>query len=213
VGNVFFDISNADLTVTPTNPSLSNLLLSSTTATTTINSCRSYTGRVTVDVPAPAGGMLVTLQNGNGAATLPASVLVPAGQTTATFKFSGKPVASAVTGNVIATGGGTSVTRALTVGPPRASLVVLSPNPVKGGQSASGTVFIECAAPAGGLPVTLSSTVPTVATPAAVKITIPAGATRGTFTTTTKAVTATKYAYITATAGGKKVQTRLVVDP
>ncbi len=213
VGNVFFDISNADLTVTHTDPALSNLLLSNTTAATTINSCRSYTGRVTLDVPAPSGGTLVTLQNGNGAATLPASVLVPAGQTTAAFKFSGKPVASAVTGNVIATGGGTSVTRALTVGPPRASLVVLSPNPVKGGQSASGTVFIECAAPSGGLPVTLSSTVPSVATPAAARIVIPAGATRGTFTTTTKVVTATKYAYIAATAGGKKVQTRLVIDP
>ena len=81
------------------------------------------------------------------------------------------------------------------------------------GQRASGTVFIECAAPSGGLPVTLSSTAPTIATPASAKIVIPAGATRGTFVTTTKAVTATKYVYIGAEAGGRKVQTRLVVDP
>ena len=213
VGNIFFDISNADVKVTHTDPALSNLMLSSTTATTTINSCRSYTGRVTVDAPAPAGGTLVTIQNGNAAATLPASVLVPAGKTTATFQFSGKAVASPVTGTVVATGGGTSVSRALTVGPPRATLVVLSPNPVKGGKSASGTVFIECAAPAGGLPVTLSSTAPTIAAPTVGRIVIPAGATRGTFVTATKVVPATKYVYIGATGGGTKVQTRLVVDP
>lgn len=213
VGNIFFDISNADVKVTHTDPALSNFLLSSTTATTTITSCGSYTGRVTVDAPAPGGGTLVTLKNSNPAATLPASVLVPAGKTTATFQFNGKPVASPVTGNVVATGGGTSVTRALTVGPPRANLVVLSPNPIKGGQNATGTVFLQCAAPPGGLPVTLSSTAPTVAAPASSRIVIPAGATRGTFMTTTKKVTATTYAYIGAEAGGKKVQTRLVVDP
>ena len=213
VGNVFFDISNANVTVTHTDPALSNMLLSSTSAPTTINSCHSYTGTVTVDAPAPASGTLVSFQSNNPAATLPASVLVPAGKTAVTFQFTGKPVASPVTGNVIATGGGTSVTRVLTVGPPGATLVVLSPNPIKGGQNASGTVFIECAAPPSGLPVTLSSTVPTVATPAAASIVIPAGTTRGTFLTTTKVVTATKYAYIVADAGGNKVQTLLVVDP
>lgn len=41
----------------------------------------------------------------------------------------------------------------------------------------------------------------------------PAGTTRGTFMTTTQVVTASQYVYIVADAGGKKVQTLLVVDP
>ncbi|HWT01230.1 MAG TPA: zinc-dependent metalloprotease family protein [Pyrinomonadaceae bacterium] len=213
VGNIFFDISNADLTVTHTDPSLSNFLLSTTSSPTTINSCGTYTGRVTVDAPALAGGALVTLRNNNPAAILPASVLVPAGKTSATFQFSAKGVASAVTGTVIASGGGVSITRQLTVNSPKASLVVLSPNPIKGGKVATGTVLLQCAAPAGGLPVALSTTNALVASPASSRIVIPAGTTRGTFTTNTKAVTATKYVYIGATAGGTKVQTRLVVDP
>ncbi|HEY0378768.1 MAG TPA: zinc-dependent metalloprotease family protein [Pyrinomonadaceae bacterium] len=213
VGNIFFDISNADLKVTHTDPSLSNFLLSTTSAPTTINSCGTYTGRVTVDAPALGGGTLVTLTNNNPAANLPASVLVPAGKTSATFQFSAKGVASAVTGTIVASGGGTTISRQLTVNSPKASLVVLSPNPIKGGQVATGTVLLQCAAPAGGLPVTLSTSAPLVASPASSKIVIPAGTTRGTFTTSTRAVTATKYAYIGATAGGTKVQTRLVVDP
>ncbi|HJU54508.1 MAG TPA: zinc-dependent metalloprotease family protein [Pyrinomonadaceae bacterium] len=213
VGNIFFDISNADLTVTHTDPSLSNFLLSMTSAPMTINSCGTYTGRVTVDAPALAGGTLVRLTNNNPAASLPPSVLVPAGKTSATFQFSAKGVTTAVTGTVVASGGGTTISRQLTVNSPKASLVVLSPNPIKGGKVATGTVLLQCAAPAGGLPVTLSTTNALVASPASTKFVIPAGTTRGTFTTSTKAVTATKSVYIGATAGGTKVQTRLVVDP
>jgi hypothetical protein len=89
----------------------------------------------------------------------------------------------------------------------------VSPNPVKGGTSATGTVILECAAPAGGLVVTLASANPTVANPTVANITIPAGSNRGTFTVSTKAVTATQQVSIKATGGGgTTVSTTLVVD-
>jgi hypothetical protein len=45
----------------------------------------STTGQVTISGPAPSGGQPVTLQSDTARATVPGSVVVPAGQTTATF--------------------------------------------------------------------------------------------------------------------------------
>ncbi|RYG34915.1 hypothetical protein EON81_14230 [bacterium] len=45
----------------------------------------SATGRVNLSTPAPAGGTVVTLTSNNSAATVPASVRVPAGATSASF--------------------------------------------------------------------------------------------------------------------------------
>lgn len=44
-------------------------------------------GRVTLDAPAPAGGLLINLRNENPAAKGPAKVTVPAGKNTARFKI------------------------------------------------------------------------------------------------------------------------------
>jgi hypothetical protein len=54
-------------------------------------------GRVTLNVGAPQGGALVTLQSSDPAvAQVPASVTVPVGQTSATFTVTTRPVAARV---------------------------------------------------------------------------------------------------------------------
>jgi hypothetical protein len=140
-------------------------------------------------------------------------VTVPAGASSATFSYAvkaskGEPVTAPVT----ASAGFASISRDLTVNPPKATSLSVSPNPVKGGTNATGTVILECAAPAGGMSVTLLSTNPAAANPTVAKITILAGKDRGTFAIKTSAVTATKRVTIKATAGGATTAATLVVD-
>ena len=72
----------------------------------------SSVGTVTVNAPAPPGGLVVTLSHLGAAETLPATVTVPAGATSATFTI-GTPVAGTVTISAVA--GGQTRTATLTV--------------------------------------------------------------------------------------------------
>ena len=102
----------------------------------------------------------------------------------------------------------------LTVNPSAApTLTALSINPasVVGGNSATGTVTLSAAAPAGGMVVTLSDNSAAATVPASV--TVPAGATSATFAITTTSVTAATSATISATAGGVTRSATLAVNP
>ena len=77
------------------------------------------TGKVTLSAAAPAGGAVVTLTSSNlNAATVPASVTVAAGATTATF---------AITTKAVTAGNGRDHHRALTTASPRAVGLVVNP--------------------------------------------------------------------------------------
>jgi len=69
------------LTITPPPPDLRLLFFNPPTVTSGLVS----TGTVTLTAPAPAGGVLVLLASNSATVTVPASVLVPAGSTSATF--------------------------------------------------------------------------------------------------------------------------------
>jgi len=102
---------NATLTVRPPR------LVSVTLNPATVIGGTPSTGIVTLDGPAAAAGTPVTLSSNNtAAATVPASVLVPAGQTVATFSITTKVVTTnatvTITGNRVV-----SQTAALTVTP------------------------------------------------------------------------------------------------
>lgn len=72
---------------------------------------------VTLTKPAPAGGSVVTLQNGVGSfLTVPASVSVPAGQTTATFSVIVGSIAVSGNGSITASLNGSSQPFAFTWG-------------------------------------------------------------------------------------------------
>lgn len=88
--------------------------------------------------------------------------------------------------------------------------VTASPSALKGGQSATGTVFMSQTAPAGGTVVSLSDNSGATSVPSS--ITVPAGATSQTFTISTNAVANDTTVTITATYNGKSKQTALTVQ-
>ena len=96
--------------------------------------------------------------------------------------------------------------------PPTAQLstLTLSPSSVTGGASAQGTVTLSAAAPAGGATLTLNSSLGAASVPAT--ITVPAGATSGTFGVSTTAVSASTAVTITAAYGGISRSATLTVN-
>jgi trimeric autotransporter adhesin len=93
---------------------------------------------------------------------------------------------------------------------PSLSSVSVSPSSVAGGTAATGFVFLNGAAPTGGLVVPLSDDSSAVTVPASV--TVPAGATGATFPVNTSAVTTATGATISATLGTTQSAT-LAVTP
>lgn len=170
------------------------------------------TGMVTLSAPAPAAGAAVTLSSANtAAATVPASVTVPAGLNAVTFSIATKPVAATVIFEISASFGGVTRVAPLTVEQPALASLALSSTSVVGGVSSTGTLTLTGAAPAAGVVVTLSSANAAVTVPASV--TIAAGASTGTFTAATKAVTSSTPVTISATNAGVTQAATLTVLP
>ncbi|MFP5284297.1 MAG: hypothetical protein ACLGI9_01015, partial [Thermoanaerobaculia bacterium] len=190
-------------------PTLSALTLAPATFA---GGCQTSTGKVTLTGPAPAGGAVVTITDTNPAASMPASVTVPAGATTAKFTITGVAVTANQTGAVTASYGGVSKSATLTVRPIGVAGVTLSPNPVVGPNSVTGTVTLECPAAPGNIIVTLTSGNPAVANPVP-SVRVPAGATSAPFHVSTSDVSVVSYANIRATANGVWKAVRLQVNP
>src|SRR5207248_3312229 len=143
--------------------------------------------------------------------TVPASVTVAAGATTATFTVATKTLTEGTVAIITPTYNGTSKAVGLVVNPLLGSLT-LNPSVLIGGTGSTGTVTLTSAAPAGGAVVTLTSGNTNAATvPAAV--TVPAGATGASFAATTKTVTAVTAVTLTATYSGVAKTATLTVNP
>ena len=119
---------------------------------------RSEEGAVTLSAAAPTG-VTVTLASSNAAvATVPASVAIAAGSSTAGFTITAvAPGTAAITASM---NGSSSQSRALTVTArvTLAAITVASPS-VVGGESINGTVALSGSAPAAGAVVTLSAAI------------------------------------------------------
>ena len=164
----------------------------------------SSTGTVALTGAAPAGGAVVALSSANPAASVPGSVTVAAGASSATFVINTSVVSLSTVGTLTATYSGLGKTTTLTVSPaPAAALSVLSLNPtsVVGGAASTGTVTLTRAAPTGGVTVALSSSRTSLAqVPASVLV--PAGASSANFTVTTFATRKSVSATISASHAG-----------
>jgi len=77
----------------------------------------SSTGTVTLTAPAPGGGAAVSLTSSNGHATLPSSVTVPAGQSSATFTINTTSVPNPVVSTITAAYLGVQKPQNLTITP------------------------------------------------------------------------------------------------
>src|SRR5712664_3508510 len=154
------------------------------------------TGTVSLSAAAPPGGAVIALgADPWNVATVPVSVTIPAGATSADFTVSTSPVTGAIEATIWGLYGGASASAVLTVTSPSLASFTLNPPSVTGGAVSTGTVILNVAAPAGGTVVTLFSGNPFVAT-VPVSVTVPAGATSGNFTVSTSSVTAPNWVTI-----------------
>jgi uncharacterized repeat protein (TIGR01451 family) len=184
------------------------LLLDPTDLTVTVSpaaivSGSTATATVTLSRPAPPGGAVLVLSSATPAvASVPPTVLVPAGATSASFAVTTRPVRAASDVELTASYAGverTAALRLLPANPPLAALSV-SPRGVVGGASALGTVRLASPAPEGGRAVGLSTGNPAVAGVPPYVI-VPTGATTASFPITTGAVADATYVPIWAAGG------------
>lgn len=169
-------------------------------------------GAVTLPAPAGAQGVVVQLSSTDSAhASVPSSVTVPAGATSATFSITTSSVQAATNVTITATYG-TSTTAVLTVSPLAMSLLSLDPASVMGGGTSQGTVVLNGPAPSGGAIVSLSSDTPSVAAVPAT-VTVAAGSNGAVFTIATATVPTATAPTISATYGGTRLTATLTVTP
>jgi hypothetical protein len=162
------------------------------------------TGTVTLTSAAPAGGALVSLSSASSAVTVPGSVSVSQGATSAMFGITTSVVTMQTLATLSATYSGVTKTMTFTVNPAAsAALATLSLNPtsVTGGTPATGTVTLTAPAPSGGVIVALSSTKPSLASVPA-SILVAAGTTSKGFTVTTASTRRNATATISASSAG-----------
>jgi peptidoglycan/xylan/chitin deacetylase (PgdA/CDA1 family) len=199
----------ANLTVVP--PALSSVSLNPTAVVGGATS----EGTVTLSGPAPSGGSLVSLSSSRtSTASVPSSVRVPEGSSTATFTVTTYATTISRTVTITARFNSVSKTTSLsvTVGSTLSS-VSLNPASVVGGSGSQGTVTLSGSAPSGGAVVTLSSSNPSAATVPA-SATIAAGNSNTMFAVTTAVVTASTTVTVTANYGGtSKTATVTVLPP
>ncbi len=170
-------------------------------------------GSVTLSAAAPSGGAVVPLSSSNpSVTTLPASVTVNAGATTATFSVGTQAVSATTAVNISGSSGGVTRSASLTVQAPAPTLTSVSLNPtsVLGGSASQGTVTLSAAAPSGGATVTLASSNTSVASVPA-SVTVGAGATSATFSVTTQSVSSSTSVNISGSYGGASRSASLTV--
>jgi hypothetical protein len=167
-------------------------------------------GAVVLAAAAPPGGILVDLSVDDPAVTVPATVTVLAGATSANFTVNSSPVGTATTATITSSYNGIGKTAALAVKPPALSSLTLNPTTVPGGTTSTGTVRLNTNAPFGGIVVTISSNRPKrgVVPPT---VTIPAGSNSAGFTINTTAGVRV-LAAIAASYGGAAKKTTLTIQ-
>ena len=179
----------------------------------TVAGGQTTTGTVSLTAAAPTGGKAVTLKSSDTAsATLPSSVTVAAGKTSATFTLTSKKVTANKTVTITATLGSTSKTATVTVTKPSTAVTPVSqtfnPNPANSSGTTAGTVTLSGNAPSGGAAVDISYAGSTILT-----LTVAAGQKTGTYTLTLPAVTASTSFTIDATLNGTTISSAFTVRP
>ncbi len=168
------------------------------------------TGTVTLSAAAGSAGVTVALASAAPAvASVPASVTIPAGQSSASFAVSTGEVFASTAAVLSATLGGQTVSATLTVDPPPVWLASLSLAPAKvlPGGKVKGTLMIGSPVVTGALPVKLSAPAGLTLPPT---ITVPPGTRAVSFTITVAEDAASQLATITAT-GANTVTTTLCI--
>ena len=170
------------------------------------------TGYVVLGDPAPAGGASVTLQSSDPAhASVPASVLVPAGAWHAPYTIVTAPVAATTGITITARYSGATQTARLELRAPRVRRLETAPIKVEGGFPATGRVFLTGPAFPSDVVVALTSSDPSTTVPPTV--TVPAGAISAVFGIDTVPVTSARDVTVTASYLDSSARAVLAVLP
>ncbi|MBB6054097.1 choice-of-anchor A family protein [Armatimonas rosea] len=168
---------------------------------------------------APTGGMVIQLASSDSAATVPATVTIPAGETSTSFDIPTTVVLAQRVATLTATGNGGSATATLTILPApcveSASLVQsisFATNPLIGGREVTGTVTLTGPAVAGGQAILLASNDPTLV-PVPAAIFIEGGQTTGTFTINTAPVNLMSWVTVSAGYHASVASATLTLNP
>ena len=188
------------------------VLDSFTISSGTLYTNQSGTGTVGLDAAAPVGGLTVSLSSSSSSVTIPATVTVAEGNTTASFNIARAASAAPGTATITATAGAASRTATLSlVDGPTLSGITLVPTSLTGGNAVQATVTLAAAAPAGGAAIAISSDASVATVPATV--TLNEGETSKTFSISTTPVAVTTLATITGSYGGTVTATLTVTPP
>ena len=166
---------------------------------------------VTVSSAAPTGGLTVALTPNTLGVSFPASVTIPAGQTSVLVAGSATNVTNFTDVQLTATAGSSSVINTMAVYP-LLSGAEFSSNPATGGGTLPATLYLNGNAPLGGAVVTLSSDTPSVASVPA-SVTVPAGLGWANFNVTTTAVSTSTTVNITSSYVGATNAASLTIQP
>jgi hypothetical protein len=174
-------------------------------------------GTLSIPAPAPAGGLTASLSEAVSptsslAGTLPASITIPAGQTSVNFNVGTSPVAVTTTYTITATFSLSSTTKdstsaQLIVDPVGIASISFSPSTVHGGLTTLCTITLQGPALPTGAVVVLNSTNPYLILPAS--ITIPGGKSSVTFQVPTVRVSRDVATIVSASFNG--TETAMVV--
>ena len=200
---------NGTFTVTANTPSALTFSPSAVTAG------QSSTGTVSFGaaVPTDTTVTLAVTAGSSAVGSIPASVKVVAGATSATFPVTTVNVSAKTTVTVSATANGGTKTANLTVNANTPNSLSFSPASVVAGQSSTGTVKLLGAA-AGDVTVTLAVTAGSSAvTSIPSSVVVPNGATSATFTVVTANISATTTVSVSGTANGASKSGNLTVTP
>ena len=200
----FGNTLNTTLTITPA------VLASLTLSPTTVQGGVSSTGTVTLDGPAGPSGAIVGLSSNSSQASVPISVSVAPGRTSATFAINTLATNSQVAATITATLAGVSELATLTITPPALISVSVNPGTIQGGSSTTGTVTLGAAAGSSGVVITLTSGSQATVPPS---VTIQAGQLSASFGVNSVAVSAPAQVSISASLGSQLKSTTLNLTP
>ena len=179
----------------------------------TVETDSTLSGGITLDAITPVQLVIPLTSSHPSAVSVPSSVTVRAGSSTATFKIDVNTVTADTLVTITAAGGAFAQSRSFTVlAPPRVIGFVVSPDSVAPAQPVSGTATLSRPATHGGVALTFTSsnlaaaTVPTLAE-------VPSGASTITVPVSAKAVTATSVVTIRAARGSSNAADLLTVHP
>lgn len=168
-------------------------------------------GTVTLTSVAPHGGLVVRLSSNAKSATVNDSITVAAGKTSATFTVKTHAVSTQQSVTITATLNGLSQKAVITITPPSLTSLAIAPASINGGISATASLKLNAAAPAGGIKINLasSSSSASVKTP----IVIAEGRTSATFVINTSPVANLTNVTITASQGTLSKTATLAIQP